>query len=310
MADEDIHISVVVPFHDEQDNLVPLVQGLTAELDRMGSRYEILLVDDGSTDGSLTEAIALAQAHAVVRCAELTRNFGQENAILAGLSLARGRLIITMDADLQHPAALLPLMIKKSQEGYDVVNMARSSAGVGTLERGLVILFYRVRNALSDAPVQLSSFNFRLMTRAFLNEFLRLDERTRFDLGLVQWLGFKQYTIGYDAHDRHRGRTKYPIGKRVSRAIGVISAGSTSTLRVLFYLGLASAAWCVLVCTVIVYVIVTKGEGLADPRWLFVHMSGIGAFLCLAIGIMAEYLANVHNEVKKRPLYVIRRVVE
>jgi glycosyltransferase involved in cell wall biosynthesis len=309
MRSEHPWLSVVIPFHNEQDNLVPLMEELLPVLEGTGRTHEIILVDDGSTDNSLAIAIRLVREHPVVKCLELSRNFGQEQAILAGLGQASGEAVITMDSDLQHPPGCIPLLIEKFEEGYDVVNTSRKDAEMSWLKRSAVRSFYGIINISSGMSLPVSSFNFKLVSRLFLNEFVKLNEKARFDRGMIEWLGFKQCYVEYHANKRHRGRSNYPLRILLTRALGSITSFSVRPLRLFLHVGVFGFLLSLIASGYVLFQHFNGPSVVASSHVLAGILLLVGVQL-LGIGIACEYLSVVYKEVKNRPNHVIRRTIE
>jgi glycosyltransferase involved in cell wall biosynthesis len=299
-------LSVVIPFHNEQGNLQLLVDELLHVLKATNRTYEIILVDDGSKDASLSIANKLAVNYTEVKCIELTRNFGQEKAILAGLEYASGEVIVTMDSDLQHPPACIPLLIEKFEEGYDVVNTSRIDKESGWFKRQLIKLFYKVINLISGTNMPVSSFNFKLISRQFLDEFLKLKETNRFDRGLIEWLGFKQCYLEYHANQRHTGTSNYSFFKLIFRAVDSITAYSTRLLRFFFFIGIIAF---IASSIASIYIFATKSSIYGMDHYVLIFILLLAGLQLLIIGILCEYIRNIYKEVKRRPHYVIKNII-
>ena len=281
---------------------------LIKTLNSIGKSFEIILIDDGSKDNSLYIARKITEKHKEVTCIELSRNFGQENAILAGMEHSCGELIVSMDADLQHPPKLVLDMIKKYEEGYDVVNTTRRDKQNNFIKTASIKLFYKILNILSGTDIKISSLNFKLISRNFLNEFIQLKEANRFDRGLIEWLGFKQCYIEYQAEMRFSGRSKYTFIKLFNRAINSISSFSTRPLHLIFHTSII-----VFILSLISILIVFFRYLVGNDEYSSLSLI-LGIFLFglqyLSIGIVCEYIANIYNETKKRPNYIIKNIIK
>ncbi|OYW04714.1 MAG: glycosyltransferase, partial [Acidiphilium sp. 37-67-22] len=206
--------SVIVPFHNEAGNVAPLYERLASVLDGSGESWELVCVNDGSRDATLAALLGLAARDARVRVIDLSRNFGKEAALTAGLDHARGAVAVPLDADLQDPPEAIPVLLAKWREGYDVVNATRvSREGDGAVKRWTAHMFYRVMNRLSDVPIPRDTGDFRLIARPALEALKRLPERRRFMKGLFAWIGFRTTTIAYHRAPRHAGRTSWTYWK-------------------------------------------------------------------------------------------------
>ncbi len=219
--------SIVVPVFNEQDNIPALIGQLTAIMEKQLKPYELILVDDGSTDGTFDTILQLNAEDARVMGLSLSRNFGHQNALLAGLRHATGACVITMDGDLQHPPAVIEQLIEKSEQGYDIVNTIRQDAtATSTFKRATSRWYYRLLNHLAQQPIQPAAADFRLMNRRALEAFLRFQEKDRFTRGLVSWMGFKQAFVTYQAQPRQAGHSKYSLAKMLRLAVDGITSFS------------------------------------------------------------------------------------
>lgn len=302
----DISYSVVIPVFNEEGNIADLYESLAEVLKPIGATYEILFVDDGSADRSFEIIKELAGKDSHVRGLSLSRNFGHQVALTAGLEESRGDAVIMMDGDMQHPPELLAELIRKYQEGYDIVNTVRNTTqGVGLVKRLTSKVFYKVLNYLSDVPIESGSADFRLMNRRTVNALLRLKEKDRFTRGLVGWMGFRQTQIYYDAGSRKTGESKYTRRKMFHFAVDGLTSFSAKPLRISFYAGLLCS---VLGLFYAVYAVVENLRGHTVPGWtsILVSVLIIGGAQLISIGIVGEYLARVFSEAKDRPLYFIK----
>lgn len=298
------YLSIVIPFHNEEGNLILLVEQLDDVLSKINHTYEIILIDDGSTDNSLVIANKLVQKHPKVYCIELSRNFGQEQAIQAGLENALGEVIITMDSDLQHPPNFIPVLLDKFEEGYDVVNTSRKDNNISWIKKIILKLFYTILNTVSGTAIPNSSLNFKLMSRPFLNEFLKLKEKSRFDRGMIEWMGFNQCCVQYQANERNSGSSKYSFFKLIPRGIESITSFSARPLRLLFILG--GIIFGVSLIGSITLLVSTK----TSSNYLLAILLLLIGLMFLMIGILAEYVRTIYNEVKNRPRFVIKRIIK
>ncbi len=300
-------ISVVIPGLNEADCLPELYAELCRSCDPLPYRFEFLFVDDGSTDETVAVLTALNRQDPRVRFLSFSRNFGNQAALSAGLANAGGDAVITMDADLQHPPALIPQFLECWQAGYDVVNSLRQDTeGISPIRKMCSSVFNSVFNWITNMQVAQGAADFRLISRAVLDELNALPERHRYLRGLVSWVGFRQTSIPYVAQRRFAGSTKWSFIKLLRLSMdGMVSFGF-SPLRLLSVVGWsamgASVAYAFL--AVLLYLSV----GLAAPGWLSlaVFMIFLASFQSAALGMLGEYVGRILEQVKGRPLYIVR----
>lgn len=303
-------VSVVCPAFEEEDCLPFFHQELSAVLAGLEDQYdlEIIYVDDGSRDGTLEVIKSLARDNAGVRYLSLSRNFGQQAALTAGLEHAAGDAVITMDSDLQHPPALIPRLLAKWHEGFDVVlTVRREDKRLGLGKRLTSRLFYRLMGCLSETDVRPARSDYRLLGRNVVAALLRLRERQRFLRGMVQWLGFPTAEIAFQPDSRKAGRSKYTLRGLLKLAADGIFSFSTIPLRLPLYLGSLSLAVGLLMT------LAGLGQGLWSGRWgisgwdyllIATHLLG-GCILC-ALGVLGEYTGRIYEQVKQRPIYLVK----
>jgi polyisoprenyl-phosphate glycosyltransferase len=303
----EIALSVVIPAYNEGQNVVPLYQELAAVLKGSGMSYEIIFVDDGSRDNTFENIKKLAADDSKVFGISLSRNFGHQIAIMAGLQQSKGALVVMMDADLQHPPEVIPQLIEEQKKkGFDIINTRRLDAkGTGIAKKTSSRFFYSLMNSLSDVRIEPAAADFRLMTRKAVNAFLQFEERDRFTRGLISWMGFSQSVVEYRASERHAGKSKYTLKKMLHFGIDGITSFSSRPLRISFYTGLVVF---LIGIAYAVYAIAQHFSGDTVPGWtsILVSVLIIGGFQLLSIGIIGEYIARIFNETKARPLYFIK----
>lgn len=298
-------ISIVTPVYNEEDNVVYFHDEVTRVMKTLATDYEILYVNDGSTDSTEDKIRALAAADPHVRAVNFARNFGHQIAITCGMDLAEGDAVITMDGDLQHPPALIPKLVEKWQEGYDIVQAVRTATeDAGFVKRTTSAGYYAVINAISDGPVQPGGSDFRLLDRKALLTFRRFREHSRFIRGIIGSMGYRQAAVEYVAPARHAGVSKFSMKKMLHLAMDGILANSTVPLRMIFYLGILSMVFGVLL---ILYIF---GCWLMDstvPGWatMTILISFFGSLNLLCLGVLGEYVSRIFREAQNRPLYWI-----
>jgi glycosyltransferase involved in cell wall biosynthesis len=305
MPDDSAFISVVAPVFNEIETLPEFHRRVTSAL--AGRRYELVLVNDGSTDGSAELLEELAASDPAVRPVHLSRNFGHQAAVTAGLDAARGAAAVTIDADLQDPPEVIPKLLEQWSAGADVVHGVRHERRGESRRRLFVIrAFYKVFNRLSG----LSNFpgnsgDFRLISRPALDALNALPERNRFVRGLVSWVGFKQVSVVYERDARYAGSSKYPITKLMRLAADGILAFSALPLRAAAWLGLVMSATAFLAIPVVVVLRLVglyEVSGIASVHILVLLVGGIQL---LFLGVLGEYLARDYDETKRRPVYIL-----
>ncbi|MFN3917472.1 MAG: glycosyltransferase family 2 protein [Flavobacteriales bacterium] len=304
------HISVVVPVFNEQGNIDVLIERINSSLMKVESEnFEIILVDDGSTDDTANRIKAATVKHNHIKAILLSRNFGHQIALTAGIQHASGELVVTLDGDLQHPPELIPALIEKAKEGFDIVNTIRlETEGEGATKKITSKGFYRIINRLSDVKIVEGAADFRLMTRKAVDAFLQLNEKDRFTRGLVSWMGFNQAFIPYEAAKRNAGKSKYTLSKMMRFALDGVTSFSSKPLRISFYLGLITSLFALIYAA---YAITNHFLGETMPGWtsILVVVLFLGGIQLISIGIIGEYLARVYNESKARPLYFIKEKI-
>ncbi len=304
-------ISVVVPCFNEEDGLEECHQRLTQVLSAFDTWYEILYVDDGSRDTTPALLQAIHASDPNVTVIELSRNFGHQAAVTAGLEIAKGEVVVIIDADLQDPPELIARMIEIWEEGYEVVYGVRESRkGESGFKLWTAKAFYRLINALSDVAIPLDTGDFRLLDRKAVEAMKSMPERHRLLRGMCSWIGFRQHGLKYERSSRFAGVTKYPLRRMVNLALDGIASFSTVPLRVLALLGIACA---VLSFIGIVYALVLRlFTHIWVPGWtlLFIGLLLIGGMQMISIGIVGEYVGRIYTEAKHRPLYVARSVLK
>lgn len=300
-------LSVVVPMYNEADNVGEFYAQVKAVLERLGEPWEIVCVNDGSSDVTLAQLVALHHADARVKVLNFSRNFGKEIALTAGIDHACGQAVIPIDADLQDPPELIVELVAKWREGYDVVNATRRTRqGESWLKRATAGAFYRVLENMAEIPIPRNIGDFRLLARPAVDALKRLPERTRFMKGLFAWVGFKQATILYDRHSRRAGQTKWNYWRLWNFAIGGIVSFSSAPLKVWSYFGLGIAVLAFLYALFLVGRTLLYGIEMPGYASLMVAVLFMGGIQLITLGVLGEYLGRIYDETKRRPLYIVR----
>ncbi|HKB55105.1 MAG TPA: glycosyltransferase family 2 protein [Ramlibacter sp.] len=299
-------LSVVVPVFNEDDVLAAFHDRLTGAVAPQVRDFEIIYVDDGSSDGTPALLRQLRQGDPRVSVLRFSRNFGKEAALTAGLEAAGGACVIAIDADLQHPPESIPEMLQAWRAGADVVNMRRRSRDTETwLKRTAARIFYNVLNRLSEVPIPEDVGDFRLFSRRAVDALNRLQERNRFMKGLFAWIGFRQVTLDYDCAERAGGQSKWRFRQLMHFAMEGVTAFSAVPLRLASHLGLASALLAFIYAAYFVFKTLVMGEPLPGFPTLIVVILMLGGLQLLSIGVLGEYLGRMALEGKRRPLYLV-----
>jgi dolichol-phosphate mannosyltransferase len=304
-------ISVVIPAYNEEGCLDELHRRLKQVLLSIGLEYEILFVDDGSRDGTFEDLRRLRKADPCVRALRLSRNFGHQAALSAGLAHARGQAVVTMDADLQHPPELLPELVARWKEGHEVVFTIREDNAGATASKDFTSgFYYRLLNFLSPIPVVPGAADFRLLDRKAVDALNAMPERARFFRGLVPWIGFRQTQVVFHAPERFAGKTKYSYRKMMQLALHGILSLSALPLR------LATLVGALVVLLGFIYGVYVVWTAFTNPEsqrgWASIQMMVLllGGTQLIFLGIIGEYLARVFDEVKARPLFLVAESLE
>ena len=299
-------LSVVVPLFNEEEVLPAFHARTVAALAGMVGGWEIVYVDDGSTDATPQMLHALRAAGTGIAVVRFSRNFGKEAGMSAGLRLARGSAVVVIDADLQDPPELIPQMVAVWREGADMVNMRRRSReGETWFKKATARAFYRVINRLADIDIPSNVGDFRLLSRRAVDALNDLPERNRFMKGLFAWIGYVQVTVEYDRHPRAAGSTKWRYRKLWNFALEGITGFSVAPLKVATYVGFASAVVAFLYALQFIVKALTVGDPVAGFPTLIVSILGLGGLQLMATGILGEYVGRLFIESKQRPLYLI-----
>lgn len=298
--------SLVVPAHNEEVVIDELVEHLVHVMDALDGDAEVIFVDDGSRDRTYERMRAAGERDSRFRVIRLSRNFGHQIALTAGVDLAAGDAVIVLDADLQDPPEVVVDLAARWREGYDVVYAVRGEReGETRFKRATAAAFYRAFNRISEVQVPVDVGDFRLVDRRALDVFSQMRESNRFVRGMFSWIGLEQTGVAYTRHERFAGETKYPLRKMLRfAATGVISF-SSAPLRAALNLGFLASA---LSFALLIWSVIVKVTGLYEvPGWtsIVVVTTLIGGVQLIVLGVIGEYIGDIHDEVKRRPLYVI-----
>lgn len=302
-------LSVVIPLYNEEKVVKKLIKELNSYKNKFPNKTDVIFVDDGSRDKTV-EIIKKSSFKFKKTIIQFSRNFGHQAALLAGLSEAKGDVIVTMDADLQHPIKLIPEMLKLHKNGYDVVLTKRVIDGVNNRFKKITAnIFYYLINLLSSTKIEANSSDFRSINKSALKALLSMPENRKFLRGMVQWIGFKSIIIPFEVEKRAAGESKYSIFKMFNLASHGLTSFSTKPL---YISGFFSIILFLLALAYMIYVLYIKffGSGIVSG-WasvIFVLLI-VGGFLSLFMGLLGVYLAAIYEEIKSRPNYVIRRVI-
>lgn len=299
-------LSIVIPVFNEEASVAPCLERLLPVLQGVTSRFEIIFVDDGGTDGTL-DALLEWTDRAPVKIIQLSRNYGKEAALTAGLDAARGGAVIPMDVDLQDPPELIPRLVEKWREGYDMVLAVRESRRQDTwLKRASAEAFYRLFNRVSSTPIPFNAGDFRLMDQRVVQALRGYPERSRFMKGLFATLGFRQSSVPYERPARETGTSSWNYWKLWNFALDGLFSFTTLPLRVWSYLGVVLALFALLYAAFIIIKTLALGIDVPGYASLLVSILFFSGLQLLSIGILGEYIARIFIEAKQRPLYIVR----
>ena len=303
-------LSIVVPCFNEEACLIELHQRLSAAARSVArADYELVLVNDGSSDGSWPAMRRLAADDAHVVAINLSRNHGHQLALTAGLDLCRGDTVLIIDADLQDPPELLAPMLQAMREsGADVVyGVRRSRSGETAFKRATAHGFYRLLSRATEVDIPLDAGDFRLMSRRALDALLAMPEQARFIRGMVAWIGFKQVPFAYDRQTRFAGETKYPLRKMIRFALDALTGFSSAPLKLASHVGFGLSVGSVLLVLYIAYAWLS-GRSIQGWTSLMLIVVILGAIQMFVLALMGEYIGRLYNEAKKRPLYIVEEI--
>lgn len=303
---ERVRYSIVIPVFNEESVLPILLHRLDALMEKLDGPAETIFVDDCSSDCSSIVLQAKARQDSRYRYIGLSRNFGHQAAITAGMDAASGAAVIVMDADLQDPPEVVCDLIAKWKEGYELVYARRlSRAAEGTFKRATAALFYRLLGRLSSVPIPADVGDFRLIDRKVLDAFRAMPEQDRFVRGMFAWLGFRQTEVGFHRMARVAGETKYPFWKMARLALNGVVGFSDAPLRLAIWSGLAVSGMALLYGLYVIGLWIADSELVAGWSSTIVVISFLVGINMLMTGIMGLYIGRIHAEVKRRPLYVV-----
>jgi polyisoprenyl-phosphate glycosyltransferase len=299
-------VSVVVPIYNEVETLRELCDRVRAQLDPIDGSWELVLVNDGSEEECTRMMRALHEGDRRIKVIELSRNFGHQQALTAGIAAARGDCVIVMDGDLQDPPEVIPALVAKWKEGNEVVFAERRSRQDGGA-RGLGFrAFYPIMRLLTEFPTVHRAGVFGLMDRTVVTEFNRLEERNRFIPGLRAWLGFRQASVSYDRVDRVAGKPKQSFARLVRYAMDGIISFSYKPLRAATYLGFLVSGGALLLGAFYFVTFFTMHKEITGFTTIIVCVLFLGGVQLICVGILGEYIGRIYEEVKRRPLYVVK----
>lgn len=303
-------VSVVVPIFNEVEIIPELHRRLSAAMAGQPEDYELVFVNDGSRDGSVALLRDLVATDPRSRLIDLSRNFGHQIAITAGMDLSRGDAVVVIDADLQDPPEVIPELVAKWREGFDVVYAVRERREGDTLfKRATAAAFYRLINRITNVEIPVDTGDFRLMSRRAIEGLSRVRERNRFIRGLVAWLGYRQTGVKFVRHERFAGTTKYPLKKMLRFAFDGITSFSYFPLQLATYLGFVVSGVSFLGILYVVYLRVFTSATISGWASLMAAILFLGGVQLITIGLIGEYVGRMYDEVRGRPLYLTQDIL-
>ena len=304
-------LSLIVPVFNEEESIDLFLNEIEPALDSAGLRFEVVFVNDGSRDNTLAHLLDRSSRDRRVKIVNLSRNFGKEAALTAGIDHARGDVLVPMDIDLQDPPELIARFVEQWRHGYDIVYGVRSSRNRDTLAKRLSAgWFYRVFNSMSPVRIPANVGDFRLVDRRAVEVLRRLPERNRFMKGLFAWVGFNAVGVAYERPQRAAGTSKFNLWRLWNFALDGVVSFSTVPLRASFYVGVAIAAVAVLYALFILTRVLILGIDTPGYASLLIAVLLLGAIQLLSLGVIGEYLGRLFLEVKGRPIYVVEGIYE
>lgn len=305
--EQDVVFSIVVPAYNEFESLPELYRRVADVMENVGESWELLLIDDGSTDGSTDWIRTKAQEDAHVRPVVFARNFGHQIAVTAGLDYSRGKAVVILDADLQDPPEVIEDLIEKWREGFEVVYAVRAGReGETWFKRFTAAQFYRLINRITDVEIPVDTGDFRLMDRQVVEVLSRMRERHRFPRAMVAWVGFRQTGVSYRRAARFAGETKYPFRKMLRLALNAITGFSYFPLQIATYLGFFSAAVSILAIPLVIVLRLMGNQAFFGQATTLIAVLFLGGVQLISLGILGEYIGRLYDEAKDRPLYIVR----
>jgi glycosyltransferase involved in cell wall biosynthesis len=299
--------SIIAPVYNESESLPELYKRITELMGQTKEEWELILIDDGSTDGSTGAIREIAKGDSHIRPVIFARNFGHQIAVTAGLDYSRGEAVVIIDADLQDPPEMILEMINKWQEGYEVVYAVRADReGETWFKRTTASLFYRVIFKITDVKIPLDTGDFRLLDRKVVNVMNRMRERHRFLRGMAAWVGFKQIGLPYKRAARYAGVTKYPFRKMLQLALNAITSFSYFPLQVATYIGFISAGISIIAIPFVIFERLTGSQAFVGQATTLIAVLFLGGVQLISLGILGEYIGRIYDESKGRPLYIVR----
>jgi glycosyltransferase involved in cell wall biosynthesis len=308
---KNVTFSVAVPVYNEVESLPELYQRVREVMGGLDEPWELVLIDDGSTDGSTDLIHSLAADDERVRPVIFARNFGHQIAVTAGLDYSRGEAVVIMDADLQDPPEVIPELITKWREGYEIVHAVREEREGETLfKKVTAALFYRIINRITDVNIPLDTGDFRLLDRAVVTTLNKMRERHRFPRGMAAWVGFRQVGVSYRRAARFAGETKYPFRKMLRLALNAITGFSYFPLQLATYFGFVCAGISAIAIPVVIGLRLAGNQAFFGQATTLIAVLFLGGIQLISLGILGEYVGRLYDEAKGRPLYVVREAPE
>ena len=303
-----ITFSIVAPIFNELENLPELYHRVQEVMSATSGTWELVLVDDGSTDGSTEHILQMAKQDKHVRPVIFARNFGHQVAITAGWDYARGDAVVIIDADLQDPPEAIPDLIAKWREGYEVVYAVRAERqGETWFKKTTAALFYRIVQRITDVRIPVDTGDFRLMDRKVVDVLKRMGERHRFPRGMSAWVGFQQIGVPYKRAARHAGVTKYPFKNMLKLALNAITGFSYFPLQLATYFGFTAAGLAIIAIPVVISMRLAGQGAFLGQATTLIAVLFLGGVQLISLGVLGEYLGRIYDEVKGRPLYIVRQ---
>jgi dolichol-phosphate mannosyltransferase len=310
MTKSEINISVAVPIYNEIESLPELYDRVKAVLDDLGEPWELILVDDGSTDGSSEWIEATSEDDPRVRPVIFARNFGHQIAVTAGMDFSQGRAVIIMDSDLQDPPELISELVEKWHEGYEIVYAVRTEReGETWFKKTTAALFYRLINRITDVEIPLDTGDFRLMDRQAVDALTQMRERHRFPRAMAAWVGFRQTGVPYKRAARLAGETKYPFHKMLRLALNAITGFSYFPLQIATYFGFFAAGVSIIAIPIVIAFRLVGSQAFFGQATTLIAVLFLGGVQLISLGILGEYIGRIYDEAKGRPLYIVRKPI-